>query len=326
MTVAKAGKLWLEARESHGLERTTVTQYRQHLDLHLIPYIGGLKLAELTTGSVAALEDALRKAGRSPAMIRKIRTSLSQLLAVSAERGWVARNVVRDLMRTRTRGKEHKAEKRQKGKLKVGVDIPTPDEISAILAHAKGRWRALLLTAAFTGLRASELRGLRWEDVDLKGKRLHISQRADRYNKIGQPKSHAASRMVPFGNQVANTLREHKLACARSELDLVFPNKLGNVEVLGNIVRRGLWPAEIAAGVTKKGKPKYSGLHALRHFYASWCINRKADGGLELPPKTVQARMGHSSIVLTLDIYGHLFPEGEDTGELDAAELKIVTA
>jgi integrase len=48
--------------------------------------------------------------------------------------------------------------------------------------------------------------------------------------------------------------------------------------------------------------PKYTGLHALRHFYASWCINRKADGGLELPAKVVQHRLGHSSIVVTMQI------------------------
>jgi integrase len=73
----------------------------------------------------------------------------------------------------------------------------------------------------------------------------------------------------------------------------------------------------------KDGKPlvqvKYSGLHALRHFYASWCINRKADGGLELPAKVVQERLGHASIVMTMDTYGHLFPRNDDGTELAAA-------
>jgi hypothetical protein len=59
-------------------------------------------------------------------------------------------------------------------------------------------------------------------------------------------------------------------------------------------------------------KAKYTGLHALRHFYASWCINRKKDGGLELPPKMVQERLGHANIATTMDTYGHLFPSGDD--------------
>ena len=68
---------------------------------------------------------------------------------------------------------------------------------------------------------------------------------------------------------------------------------------------------------------KYTGMHALRHFYASWCINRRADGGLELPAKVVQERLGHASIVMTLDTYSHLFPRGDDAGIEAAAERAL---
>jgi hypothetical protein len=50
---------------------------------------------------------------------------------------------------------------------------------------------------------------------------------------------------------------------------------------------------------------KYTGLHSLRHFFASWCINQPQMGGLGLPPKVVQERMGHSSITMTMEVYGH---------------------
>ena len=93
--------------------------------------------------------------------------------------------------------------------------------------------------------------------------------------------------------------------------------------MLGNILKRGVGPILINAGVTTdNGEPKYS-MHAFRHFYASWCINRKADGGLELPAKVVQERLGHSSITLTLDVYGHLFPRGDDGEEMAAAEKAL---
>lgn len=69
---------------------------------------------------------------------------------------------------------------------------------------------------------------------------------------------------------------------------------------------------------------KYTGMHALRHFYASWCINQKADGGLGLAPKAVQERLGHSSITMTMDVYGHLFPRGDDAEELAAAEQALL--
>ena len=317
ITVTEAGKSWIRAAEVAELERSTVKQYREHVDQHIVPFIGRLKLSELSAQEVRKFEDRLRGEGRSPAMVRKIIGSLGSLLADAQEQGLAAHNAVRDLRRNRRRGKERNAEKRQRGKLRVGVDIPTPGEIKAIVANAKGRWRPLLITAISTGLRASELRGLRWQDVDLKTNELHVRQRADRFNEIGKPKSAAGERVVPFGKFVANTLKEWKLECPTSEGDLVFPNGLGKVESLANIINRGLIPAQGA-------KAKYTGLHSLRHFYASWCINRTEDGGLGLPPKVVQERLGHSSITMTYDRYGHLFPRGDDPAELDKAERALL--
>jgi integrase len=99
------------------------------------------------------------------------------------------------------------------------------------------------------------------------------------------------------------------------------PYDAGRIESHANIVSRGLVPVQVADGVTdRKGKAKYAGLHALRHFYASWCINQKVDGGLELPLKVVQSQLGHASIQMTADRYCHLFPRGDDNAELAAAE------
>jgi integrase len=73
-----------------------------------------------------------------------------------------------------------------------------------------------------------------------------------------------------------------------------------------------------------KRRPRYTGLHCLRHFFASWCIGRKVDGGRELPAKVVQTWLGHSSIAMTLDVYGHLLPRGDDVDELAAAEAALL--
>jgi integrase len=154
--------------------------------------------------------------------------------------------------------------------------------------------------------------------VDLKKNELHVRQRADRFREIGRPKSQAGERTVPFGSSVANTLKEWKLRSPNSNLGLVFPNGKGNVEDLVNIVKRGLIPAGVAAKVVEDGKAKYTGMHVFRHFYASWCIDRN------LPPKVVQERLGHASITITYDRYGHLFPRGDDASEIDAAELRVV--
>ena len=90
------------------------------------------------------------------------------------------------------------ANPRDKSKPEVGVDIPTTTR-SRRSSLRPGNWRPLLLTAIFSGLRSSELRGLRWQDVDLKKGELQVHQRADRYNVIGKPKSKAGHRIVPLG-------------------------------------------------------------------------------------------------------------------------------
>ena len=151
---------------------------------------------------------------------------------------------------------------------------------------------------------------------------IHVRQRADEFGEIGPPKSEAGTRTIPVPPIVINTLREWSV---RATLELVFANPEGNPRSHTNIINKGLIPAMLKAGiVTADGKAKYTGLHALRHFYASWCINRKEDGGLGLPPKVVQERLGHSSITMTMDVYGHLFPRGDDANELEAAETALL--
>jgi integrase len=105
---------------------------------------------------------------------------------------------------------------------------------------------------------------------------------------------------------------------------LVFPTATGKAQHHVNIVREILNPAMMEAGlVTADSKPKYA-LHSLRHFFASWLINRKEDGGREMPLKTAQMLLGHSSITMTADVYGHLFPRGDDAAELADAERGIM--
>jgi integrase len=208
---------------------------------------------------------------------------------------------------------------RDKGKLRVGVDIPNKAEIKAILAQAKNPWRPLLIAAIFTGMRASELRGLTWDAVDFGSETISVYQRADRFNDIGDPKSSAGHREIPMSPLVFNTLREWKLACPRGAKNLVFPSRTGAVQRHSSISYRGWTSVQIAAGVTDaEGKPKYH-FHTLRHFAASWMIERG------FAPKRLQELLGHSSIEMSMNLYGHWFPSLEDDkAKFAAAELSIV--
>jgi integrase len=213
---------------------------------------------------------------------------------------------------------------RSERQLEVGVDIPTRIEIARIIQAATDpRWRALLMTAAFCGLRASELRGLRWCDVDLKAGTVSVTQRADSFSTIGAPKTASSRRKIPIGPELVSALRNWKISCPKG--DLVFPTSVGTVVDAANFWDGFIRAVARAGVVDKDGEAKYAP-HSFRHFFASWCINRKADGGRELPAKSVQALLGHSSIVMTLDTYGHLFPSDGDAAELALAEASLLTA
>lgn len=344
ITLAEAGLDWI-ASGKH-LEPSTIKQREEHLKLHLKPFLGDMKLHEITVPTVRKFLDDLaagdtsfpkdhpRHRPRSAAMVKAVRTSLSSLLGDAVERGNCMRNPVKDM--SRSNSSRAKAEQRHQELIQVGVDIPTVAEMRAILDAATGASRIFLRTATLTGMRASELRGLRWIDVNFDDGSITVRQRADATNQIGSPKTKAGRRKIPIGRILVNELREWKVACPKGELGLVFPTLEGNIMWHANVIKQWVLPPQVAARVTARtgeldadGKPvlvaKYSGLHAFRHFYASFCINPKVARGLGLQPKEVQHRLGHSSIQMTLDVYGHLFPRADAT-DLDDAEAALLGA
>src|SRR5258708_8267966 len=127
---------------------------------------------------------------------------------------------------------------------------PRKQELQAVIAGASGHknriWRALALVAVFCGLRASELRGLRWADVDFEARQINVTQRADASHKIGKLKSKAAYRSLRLSPLVLNALREWKLTCPKGNLGLVFPNGIGKVESYANLIEHGVAPIQHA--------------------------------------------------------------------------------
>ncbi|MEE8297464.1 MAG: site-specific integrase, partial [Hyphomicrobium sp.] len=258
ITVAEAAANWIRRAELEGRERSTIAQYRVHVEMHINPRIGTIKLARLTTPGMGRFRDDLLESLSRP-LAKKVLTSLKGILKEAQRRGEVAQNVALPV--------SVRMAKRDKRKLEVGVDVPSPEEIRQIIAKAEGRWRPLIVTAIFTGLRSSELRGLTWEHVDFDAKVIRVRQRADKWHDLGSLKSHAGDRDVPMPPMVVNVLKEWRLVCPRGKLGLVFPSGAGNVEAHSNIYRRGLGATlEACKLVGKDGRQKY-GLHALRHFY-----------------------------------------------------------
>jgi integrase len=339
IAVAECWRRWIDQCDADGLEFGTIRQRRQHLNLHVEPFIGREKLSDLTVPRIHQFDAALRKAGRSLAMRRKVLTNVKTMLSFAQTQGLVAQNVARGV-RIKNEDRHTSA-----GPLREGVDFPSKAELKLIIDGAAGRWRPLLTTAIFTGMRASELRGLSWHDVDLEAGMIHVRQRADAWGHIGPPKSKAGKRDIPLAPMVVNVLRQWLPDYPKRdtgkidnegkpvmELELVFPNGAGNVESLKNIWQRCWTPLQRTCGLSsdtgkldKKGAPvmegKY-GFHMLRHAAASLFI-----AYLGWTPKRVQSVMGHSSINMTFDLYGHLFEDRDaDREAMQKIEAAVVAA
>jgi len=262
-----------------------------------------MKLSALTMPRVTGFDEELRDAGRSIAMRRKILTSLKAILKYAQSKGWCAQNVAA--------GYKVKSNNRNDaGPLREGHDFPTKAELRTLIDKAPGRWRPLIIVAIFTGMRVSELRGLRWQDVDLAKAVVHVRQRADNFGKIGMPKSKAGSRDIPLAPIAVNALRQWRSDCPVGPLGLVFPGEDGGVESYFTIRSSGWIPLQLEAGIcTDTGEAKYS-FHALRHAAASLFI-----AYLNWTPKRLQSVMGHASIAMTFDRYGHLFADHDNDRE-----------
>jgi integrase len=300
ITVAEAGELWLASGAANGLERSSLRTSRVHLD-RINRSLGGMRLANLSPPRIEAWRDELLRAVGRGTYAVAVLISLKALLSDAQRRGLIVHNPA-----TPTR---IKLGTREQERLAPGIGIPTVAEISAVLEAVPRQWYPLLVVAAYTGMRASELRGLQWDAVDLQRRVIHVRQRADYLSILGAPKSAAGRRDIPLSGAVLNVLREWRIAYPYGSAGPVFPS-LGRRNAGGILSHSPVWKAfraaQRAAGVTDAaGRPKYH-FHALRHFFASVGI---AAG---FAPKRLQEIMGHSSIMMTFDRYGHLFPNPED--------------
>jgi integrase len=180
------------------------------------------------------------------------------------------------------------------------ADIPSDEQVAAIIAHSPVEWRVLVQLVAETGLRISEALALSWGDVGDCAVRV---RRGVVKGTIAEPKTRAARRSVPLTAGVARQLRERRvfaeLAHGRSgDDDLVFATTTGKPYDRCNLQRRVPRPAMLAAGIDRKGW----GWHCLRHYVASKLIARGE------PITRVAAWLGHASPAITLGIYAHVVP------------------
>lgn len=284
------------------MTRKMLAVYNGHVNNHILHKdhgLGGRKLSQLTARSVGDFRDRLRSVGVTVPTTRKILATLHNALAYAISQDWVATNAAHG---TRVIGP------RDEGSKKIAA--PSKKGMRAVLDAADEDLRLMLLFAATTGARAGEQWAARWRDVDLENGKLQIGRRVDAYGEEGAPKSAAGVRTVPISDQLIVMLKAWKLRSKfKSPDDLIFPNREGKHIGHDNLVKRHFRPLFDKLEAAHKDDPtnfpppplSFS-WHALRHFAVSCWIEAR------FAPKTVQTFAGHASLQVTMDRYGHLFP------------------
>lgn len=294
-----------------GVALRTWQDYRYHIETNIVPAIGALPLGELKPLQVDEWIRGLRERGLGDRTIEYAQSVLRRALQFAVEWEVIERNPAS----ARFRAAKRKRTVKPGGKKIRFLD---PDETRRFLEATKcGAHEALYALAITTGMRPEEVYGLRWRDLDLDRRRLTVNQvvaktrrkKGDTCARIefGAPKTDKSRRTLDFPPFVAQLLAEHRnevnelrrLAGDRwQDHGLVFPSQVGTPLEERNVLRRF---QKICESI---GLPRLR-LYDLRHTHASLLINEGVH------PKRISERLGHSSIKLTMDTYGHLF-DGAD--------------
>ncbi|MGA8475790.1 MAG: tyrosine-type recombinase/integrase [Candidatus Cybelea sp.] len=277
-------------RDGKSRSPATLHSYEKTLRLHVQPYLGKVQLAELSPARLKTFYTSLEPCV-SPSMRARVHAALRAMLNHARYEGIVVRPLFDSIRPAIPRYK------------RPPVEPLNEKQIAALLKAAKGHRiaEALIPLALDSGMREGELIGLRWEDVDIRGRKIHVRKAASEVAgeiSMEAPKS-GSGRSIPVSEATIAALKRRKAIAGREGLadcELVFPAERGGPLYKSNFLRETWGPLREAAGIRK------ARFHDLRHTCATMLL--KAN----LHPKVVQERLGHSSIVLTMDTYSAFLP------------------
>jgi len=280
-TFAQVAKDWIEHKRQ-SLRENTWEVYEGHVRNHFQEF-DSLKINIITVAKVEKFINRRQREGMNILTIRKVLVTLGQVFAYAVRHRYIEHNPLRDAERPRDPGETRKE-----------IRVLVPEQIQALLESTPSpKYRMLFMLAIMSGARQGELLGLEWWDFDLESSQIHI-QRTFTKGRFFNTKTRTSTRKVDLGPMVIRELRKWKLACPPGEDDLMFPNGEGKPMNYSNMMQRHFIPALAAAGIEQIR------FHDLRHTYASLLIHQKEN------IKYIQTQLGHSSPMVTLNVYAHL--------------------
>ena len=272
-----------------NLRPSTRARDESYLRSLILPAFASVPLSDIDHLSVRAWVARLSASGRSPATVVKAAQILAKIMASAVDAGLITSSPCLRVPLPRIEREE--------------MRFLTPAQVATLADTIDDRYRAAVLVAAYAGLRAGELFGLRGARVDLLRRRLEVAEIVVEVRgtlTYGPPKTRAGRRSVPLPAFVAESLNEHFIEQGVRPDGHVFTAPRGGPVRLGQWRRRVWLPALREADLVPLR------VHDLRHTAVALWIAAGAT------PTEIAARAGHTSVVTVLDRYGHLLPGSED--------------
>jgi integrase len=265
---------WIKNYAEARLKPSTLAGYKDIILKLLVPAWKRIQISALSIGHLQAF--VARRRGQVSA-----KTVCNEIA------------VIKEMFKHALRWGYNPAEHLERPKVKkTGIEVLTPDEVKLLLLNTPGHYQVAFLTDVLTGMRAGELWGLHWTEVDWEARQIFVRQALWR-GQFQDPKSSYSVRKIDIPDLLLHELRRWKSVSPESPL--VFPSPEGKPSCHNNVVKRFFNPA------LEKAKLRHVSFHSLRHTNASMRIA----AGQNI--KYIQTQLGHASIKMTLDIYGHLF-------------------
>lgn len=300
VTVEEYGQLWLTTLQVRPQTRFF---YEHYFGKHVVPLLGDRQLASLRRSDIQAFVTALTQTDLGPRTV----DAIYKIVAM------ICRSAVYD----------QRLLSSPCFKIKVPEAPPRvlavlqPDQVRRLLASCKDEHRAMLAVGVGAGLRQAETLGLCADHVNLLKKELRVERQCITLS-IGDKKpfltdhlkTKASRRRVPLPAFVVEALDAHLQAAQLGPQGALF------LSSRGRLWRRDTFNTHVwKPSLERAGLDSGYGFHALRHTYASGLIAQNVH------PRVIQARLGHASITETMDTYGHLFPDSDETTSTALDEL-----
>ena len=313
-SVAVWAERWMASKLN--LKPKTKADYEMAIRVHILPRWGNAPISKITRGDIQTWIGELIKDGKSAAVIRRATGTLSRVLEEAVNTGALASNPCQRISMPRAVKSDIKPLTIEQVKV-LAYEIENPPvKLAGNGAAPPGRhhfpeYGLLVRLAAFSGLRAAEIAGLKINAVDLDNGVLRVTEtlsevRGKLYTV--PPKTYQA-RAVPLPNFLVGELRNHIATLDGMPDGYVFRSPTG-----GRLRWQGFYDRHFKPAVLRAGLPETTRFHDLRHTAAAFMIAANAH------PRAIMERLGHSSVTVTLGTYGHLLPslDEELTRKLDA--------